>query len=274
MNRPRHIAWIGFTLLLVSLASCRNGTSPDEIGDAEGELAPNPSFERGGSGPDGWTTYVNGTAPQSTFEWRQSGARTGSRSLSVTTRTADGFGWPGWRSDPIRIDSRQSYEMSIWYRTTTVASPSLEVDLFDTNGSYLRFFSVGPAGGSAESDGNWHEMKRTLDATVSHRSRCGGSASHRRLLGRLRGLECTQRHGDIDTLRRCCVSSRRSVRCRIATRCANSARPTLRSSEAYRAPRILSRIQQRALQLKGNLMDYSRQATRHDSAAGESGLLS
>ena len=166
MNRPRHIAWIGFTLLLVSLASCRNGTSPDEIGDAEGELAPNPSFERGGSGPDGWTTYVNGTAPQSTFEWRQSGARTGSRSLSVTTRTADGFGWPGWRSDPIRIDSRQSYEMSIWYRTTTVASPSLEVDLFDTNGSYLRFFSVGPAGGSAESDGNWHEMKRTLDATV------------------------------------------------------------------------------------------------------------
>lgn len=164
-------------LLLLSVTSCRNSpTAADNSsfeltpsGDASfnpvpGELAPNPSFENGGSQPDGWTGEVRAT--DAVFEWSSTTARSGSRSITVSASNAvlGGSGWPGWVSERFAIDDGRTHEVSIWYRTTTVALPNLQMDLYGSNGQFLS--GIGTATNRrAIADGEWHMLDVTLDAS-------------------------------------------------------------------------------------------------------------
>jgi hypothetical protein len=79
-------------------------------------LAPNPSFEDGTSGPAGWR--LMSFQGQEEPVWDTSVAHTGQRSVRIDVPAASGEIVSGWHSDPIPVDVSKQYCFSVWAKAT------------------------------------------------------------------------------------------------------------------------------------------------------------
>ena len=124
-------------------------------------LAPNPSFEEGTSGPAGWRLMsLHG---QEVPTWEASVAHTGSRSLKIDIPAASGAIVSGWHSDPIPVDVSKQYCFSVWAKATPSLIDRVVLVLMvrelDAHGNPSAGLGVGPYN-ERDVSTEWAELSR------------------------------------------------------------------------------------------------------------------
>ena len=128
--------------------NCWNVANPDqadsEIIDIGPNMAANPDFESGASGPDGWS--IDGPAlPYSS--WATDYTHGGSRSLKIELTSAEPQ-WYLWQSELVPVKENQNYYLSEWIKTENIPADQMaHVDVHAFDASYNDLGSMGSAGG-------------------------------------------------------------------------------------------------------------------------------
>jgi hypothetical protein len=99
-------------------------------------LAPNPSFEEGGSQPSGWASYLGGA----TYTWSATNAHTGSHSICISNMSASTSG--EWESQPIPVQPNKRYNASIWVKGDSDREAYYMIVPKDANGNWIYASSI------------------------------------------------------------------------------------------------------------------------------------